>query len=263
MKEKLKKGIYVLPSLFTCSNIAFGCASMMASINGYFSKAAWLLICAIACDILDGRIARITKTSSEFGVQLDSLSDLISFGVAPAIMMYQLVLKDKGNFGEAIAILFVLCSALRLAKFNVKAQNEAVKRSFSGLPTPASAGVLISFVLSYDLFVDPSGNALSFKTIPMLMKNMPLFFKAMPITMVILSLIMVSNIPYTSFKKIKLSKPKTFRIMVLFIILIWLAFTFPQNIIFIIFLLYALSGIVEIVLKYIRLINIKQKHSED
>jgi CDP-diacylglycerol--serine O-phosphatidyltransferase len=243
--------------------MAFGCLSMIASINGNFSKAAWLLIFAVVCDMLDGRIARMTKTTSEFGVQMDSLSDLVSFGIAPALMMYQLVLNSKGSVGTAIAILFVLCSALRLAKFNVASQDGELRSSFSGLPTPASAGVIISFVLSYEIFAAPSDRALSFKTIPILMKNMPLFFNAMPITMVALSLLMVSNVPYLSFKKIKFSKPKAFRFLVLLIILIWLTFTFPQNIIFTIFSLYALSGLIGILLKYARIFRIKQKRNKN
>jgi CDP-diacylglycerol--serine O-phosphatidyltransferase len=260
MNEHLKKGIYVIPTLFTCGNMTFGALSIMSSISGNFSKAAWLLICAITCDMLDGRIARMTKTTSEFGVQMDSLSDLVSFGVAPAFMMYQLVLSSKNyTSGGAIAILFILCSALRLAKFNVKAQDGTVKNSFSGLPTPASAGVLISFVLSYELFVASADSALTFKTIPILMKNMPLFFDAMPITMVILSLLMVSSIPYISLKKFSFSKPKAFRMIFLIILFIWLALTFPQNIIFIVFLSYALSGLIGIVMKYTRFIKIKRK----
>jgi CDP-diacylglycerol--serine O-phosphatidyltransferase len=250
MKEKLKKGIYIFPSLFTCGNMSCGFLSMLASIEGSFTKAAWLLILSIAFDMLDGRVARMTKTTSEFGVQLDSLSDLVSFGVAPALMMYQLVLNTMGKLGIAIAVLFVLCSALRLAKFNVQAKEGIVHGSFMGLPTPASAGLIISFVLSYELLLAEPGQALSFKTIPLLMKTMPVFFKSMPIVIVILSLLMVSNIPYTSFKKFKLSKPKVFQFLVLIILLIFLIIVFPQNVIFILFSLYALSGIVMYIGRY-------------
>ncbi|MDR3257013.1 MAG: CDP-diacylglycerol--serine O-phosphatidyltransferase [Endomicrobium sp.] len=253
MGEKLKKSIYIIPSLFTCGNMACGYLSIFSSINGNFTKAAWLLILSISFDMMDGRIARITKTTSEFGVQLDSLSDLVSFGLAPSVMMYQLVLNTMDKIGVAIAVLFVLCSALRLAKFNVKAQEGVVHKSFMGLPTPASAGLLISFVLSYELFVAGTGQSLTFKTIPVLMKNMPVFFKAMPIVMVVLSLLMVSNIPYLSFKKMDISKPKTFRFLILIVLLIWLVLTFPQNVIFILFALYAISGIFNYMAKYWRI----------
>jgi len=88
-----KKGIFILPSLFTCGNMTFGILSAFSSIGGHFIQAAWLLIGALACDILDGRIARMTKTTSDFGMELDSLSDLVSFGIAPSVMMYMLVLN--------------------------------------------------------------------------------------------------------------------------------------------------------------------------
>jgi CDP-diacylglycerol--serine O-phosphatidyltransferase len=226
-----------------------GYLSILLSIDGDFTKSAWLLVLAVAFDMIDGRVARLTKTTSEFGIQLDSLSDLISFGIAPSVMMYQLVLSSMEKIGMAIAILFVLCSALRLAKFNVYAQDGVVHSSFMGLPTPASAGLLLSFVLSYELFAD-HGQSLSFKTIPILMKSMPLFFKTMPVVMVILSLLMVSSIPYYSFKKINLYKPKTFRLLVLVVLLLFLMITFPQNIIFILFSLYVFSGLVSIGIKY-------------
>ena len=252
MSEKLKKGIYIVPSLFTCGNMSCGYLSVMSSIDGDFTKAAWLLILAIVCDMMDGRIARLTKTASEFGIQLDSLSDLVSFGVAPSVMMYQLVLNSMGKIGMAVAVLFVLCSGLRLAKFNVQAKNGVIHASFVGLPTPASAGLLISFVLSYELFVVEPTQSLTFKTIPLLMKNMPIFFKTMPVVMIILSWLMVSNVPYVSFKKMNLSKPKAFRLLVLIIILIFLMIAFPQNIIFILFSLYALSGVVFTGARYYR-----------
>jgi CDP-diacylglycerol--serine O-phosphatidyltransferase len=248
--KNLKKGIYIIPTLFTCGNISCGCLSVISSMNGNFTKAAWLLIFAIVFDVMDGRIARLTKTTSEFGVQLDSLSDLTSFGIAPAVMIYQLVLSSIGRVGKSIAVLFILCSALRLAKFNVRANNKEIHNSFMGLPTPASAGLLISFVLSYELFIADSGQPLTFKTIPILMKNMPIFFKVMPAVVVFLSLLMVSNIPYVSFKKVKFSKPKVFKFLVLMMFLICFVVTFPQNIIFILFTFYAFSGIFAYAVRY-------------
>lgn len=257
MTNRLKKGIYILPSLFTCGNISCGYLSIVSSIDGDFTGSAWFLILAIALDISDGKVARLTKTTSEFGIQLDSLSDLISFGVAPSVMMYQLVLNSMDKVGIAIAVLYVVCSALRLARFNVRTQNGIESRSFIGLPTPASAGLLISFVLSYQLFIAAPGQDLTFKTIPILMKNMPVFFKMMPIAVVILSLLMVSNVPYVSFKKLDLSRPKAFRLLVLVIILLFLIITFPQNIVFVLFSLYVFSGILFIGAKYYRIVRQK------
>ena len=241
-KEKLKKGIYIIPSLFTCGNMSFGIFSIFSSIDGQFIQAAWFLVGALACDILDGRIARMTNTTSEFGVQLDSFSDLVSFGTAPALMMYMLVLNTMDKIGVAIAVLFVLCSALRLARFNVLAQSGETRKYFTGLPTPASAGVLISFVLSYEL-LGPEEYSLTFKTIPALMELMPEFFKAMPIVMAVLSFLMASNVPYMSFKKVKLSRIRTVELFAILIVLIILVVIFPQNTIFIIFTVYAASGL--------------------
>ncbi|MDR2481748.1 MAG: CDP-diacylglycerol--serine O-phosphatidyltransferase [Spirochaetaceae bacterium] len=276
MKHDLKKGIYIIPSLFTCGNMTFGFLSMLSSIKGHFTAAAWFIVCAIVCDMLDGRIARITKTTSDFGAQLDSLSDLVSFGLAPAMMMYELVLKShsltQGKTGIAIAVFFILCSSLRLAKFNVEAANGIVHSTFHGLPTPASAGVLISFVLSYELWsrwnapddlfqkYNPAELAvLNFKTIPILLNVMPKFFLAMPIVMIILSFLMVSNIPYLSFKNIHVSKSVAVRSFVLVIILALLLIVFPQNIFFVMFSVYAISGLVLYIPNLIRQIKIKSK----
>ncbi|MDR2729446.1 MAG: CDP-diacylglycerol--serine O-phosphatidyltransferase [Treponema sp.] len=242
-RDELKKGIYIIPSLFTCGNMSFGILSIISSINGDFIRAAWFLVAALGCDIIDGRIARMTNTTSMFGMQLDSLSDLVSFGTAPAIMMYMLVLKNMGNPGIAIAVLFVLCSALRLARFNVLAQSGEIHKHFVGLPTPASAGVIISFVLSYELLA-PEEYSLNFKTIPALMELIPTFFKVMPVVIVILSFLMVSNIPYLSFKRIKLTMVRTIELLVVLIVLIILIVVYPQNVIFIIFSVYALSGLI-------------------
>jgi CDP-diacylglycerol--serine O-phosphatidyltransferase len=242
-RDKIRKGIYILPSLFTCGNMTFGILSIFSSIGGHFITAAWFLVGALACDIVDGRIARMTNTTSEFGMQLDSLSDLISFGAAPAVMMYMLVLNTMGKIGIAIAVLYVLCCALRLARFNVLAHSGEIHKHFVGLPTPASAGLILSFVLSYQLLI-PEEYTLNFNTIPVLMELMPVFFKAMPIVIVVLSFLMVSNIPYMSFKKLKLSKIRTIELFALLIVLIILIVVYPQNVIFIIFSIYVLSGIV-------------------
>jgi len=241
-RDKFKKGIYIIPALFTCGNMSLGFLSILSSVEGHFITAAWFLIGALACDIVDGRIARMTKSTSVFGMELDSLSDLVSFGIAPAVMMYMLVLNTMGKIGIAIAVLYVLCCALRLARFNALSQSSELEKHFVGLPTPASAGVIISFVLCYQLLA-PEEYTLNFNTIPVLMELMPEFFNAMPIVIVVLSFLMVSNIPYMSFKKLKLTKIRTIELFAVFIVLIILVVIFPQNTIFIIFSIYAASGI--------------------
>ena len=253
-REELKKGIFIIPSIFTCTNMSLGILSVFFSINGDFIKAAWFLIGALACDIIDGRIARMTKTTSVFGMQLDSLSDLVSFGIAPAVMMYTLALKNMGSIGIAIAILYVLCCALRLARFNVLAQSGEINKHFVGLPTPASAGFIISFVLSYQILTQSEHSA-NFKTIPVLTKYILAFMDIMPIVMVVLSFLMVSNIPYFSFKKIKFTRVTTIEFFAVVIVLIILIVVYPQNIIFVLFLGYVISGL----LFYVPKIFIKKK----
>jgi CDP-diacylglycerol--serine O-phosphatidyltransferase len=241
-KEKLKKGIYIIPSLFTCGNMSLGILSIFYSTNSDFIKAAWFLIGALACDIIDGRIARMTNTTSSFGMQLDSLSDLVSFGIAPTVMMYMLTLKNMGAIGIAVAILFALCCALRLARFNVLAQSGEIHKHFVGLPTPAAAGVITSFVLSYQILAGAEYSN-NFKTIPILTKYLPAFLHIMPEAMVILSFLMVSNIPYLSLKRIKFTKVTTIEFFAVVIVLIILIVVYPQNTIFIIFTVYAISGL--------------------
>jgi CDP-diacylglycerol--serine O-phosphatidyltransferase len=261
-KEDIRKGIYIIPSMFTCGNMSFGILSMFASINDDFIKAAWFLVAALACDIVDGRVARMTKTTSNFGMQLDSLSDLVSFGIAPAVMMYMLVLNTMNSIGVAIAVLYALCCALRLARFNVLAQTGEIHKHFVGLPTPASAGVIISFVLSYEL-LGPEGHSLNTKTIPALMELMPVFFNIIPVVIVILSFLMVSNIPYFSFKKIKLTKVRTIELLAVLIVLIILIVVYPQNIIFIVFTGYAVSGLLFYLPRIFINIKNKQKAQEN
>ncbi|GAB1401356.1 CDP-diacylglycerol--serine O-phosphatidyltransferase [Elusimicrobiota bacterium] len=250
-----KKGLYVLPSLFTAGNLVSGFISMIYAIQGNFNASAWFIMLAIALDMIDGRIARLTKTTSKFGMEFDSLCDLVSFGVAPAMLMYLMVLKHMDKVGIAIALLFVITCATRLAKFNVKAMepvdpDKPVTDSFSGLPTPASAGIIGAFALSYEIF---DGTVLTAKTIPLLMKKMPFFFDAMPIIMVLISFLMVSNLPYNAFKKMKLSKPKSMQFFILVIVMLILIFTYPQNMFFIIFFGYALSGIIVYIVRYYRM----------
>ncbi len=254
MIPKMPRGIYLLPSLFTAANMMFGMLSMLYAIRMDFVPAAWCIMLAIIMDMMDGRVARWTKTTSDFGVEFDSLSDLVSFCVAPAVLMYQLVLFEMGRIGAAIAFFYLLCGALRLARFNVKAHDDTSgvpATEFQGLPTPAAAALLASFVLSYELFVE--GPEITVKTIPVIMQKMPLFFKSIPLTMLVISFLMVSEVPYSSFKKFKLTRPKTLQILLVFIIGIMLIITYPQNTIFIIFLLYVLSGLTGLVLRYFRL----------
>lgn len=245
------RGIYILPSLFTAGNLGLGFLSIIYSIHNSFTPAAWAIMMALAMDMIDGRIARWTKSTSSFGVEFDSLADLISFGVAPSLMMYQMVLHTMNKPGIVIALFFVMAGAMRLARFNIKAQSGETGAEFIGLPIPAAAGILASFVLSYELF--EVGPEITVKTIPILMKRMPFFFKTIPIAMVLISFLMISSVPYIAFKRLNLNRPKSLQLVTLIIIGILLVLAYPQNTIFIIFLFYLISGIAVYVVRLWRL----------
>lgn len=148
-----KRGMYVyaLPNLFTAMNFLLGFLSILASVEGKFERAAWGILLASIFDMLDGRVARLTNTTSKFGVEFDSLCDLVSFGVAPAILMYYCALKPFGRGGIVVAVIFGLCGALRLARFNVMAE-VLPKSYFQGLPIPiASLTVCTAFFFAREL----------------------------------------------------------------------------------------------------------------
>src|SRR4051812_35424874 len=164
----MKRGVYLFPSLLTLANLAAGVMSILFSAGNHFTSAAWAIIVGIFMDMSDGRVARWMGATSQFGLELDSLADLTTFGVAPAVLMYQLALDPLGRPGYMIAIFFVLTAALRLARFNLRAQTQTLDTppptGFVGLPVPAAAGILASFVLSYELF---DNGDITVKTIPL------------------------------------------------------------------------------------------------
>ncbi len=239
---QVRRGIYLLPTIFTLANLAAGVTSILLTINDHLTSAAWAIMAGIVMDMLDGRVARWAKATSQFGLELDSLCDLVSFGLAPGILIYQLSLQPLGRPGYMIAIFFAMAAALRLARFNLKAQSSVEPSThFVGLPVPAAAGILASFVLSYDLFDDAD---ISVKTIPMLMHKMPVFFNALPIIMLGLSFLMISRVQYSHFKQLKLGRPKSIQSLSIIVGGLLLIFTYPQNTIFILFSMYVISGFV-------------------
>jgi CDP-diacylglycerol--serine O-phosphatidyltransferase len=144
------KAKHLVPNVVTLANIAFGFLSMAAAAEGQFTRACAMLFFATLCDTADGKLARFLDASSKFGMELDSLSDMVSFGLAPAMLVYQSVLKSLGPLGQGIAVAFALCGALRLARFNVDSGSKLSDVSFQGVPIPGAAGYVISFVLVRD-----------------------------------------------------------------------------------------------------------------
>ena len=187
-RERLSRGLFVLPTLFTVGNLFCGYLSIWSSIRGTFETAALLIIGAGVLDALDGRVARLTNSTSEFGEEYDSLADLVSFGVAPAVLAYSWGLSDFARLGWMASFLFVVCGSMRLTRFNI--QTRVVdKRFFVGLPIPAAAGTLASLVLA-----TPE---------PLLDR---IFMTGLLLLTFILSYLMISTIRYRSFKDLDLKR---------------------------------------------------------
>ncbi|MBI4396404.1 MAG: CDP-diacylglycerol--serine O-phosphatidyltransferase [Elusimicrobia bacterium] len=241
-KPRLRQGIYLLPSLFTLGNMALGFFALVKTMTHEFGVAATAIIVAHVLDILDGRIARLTKTSSRFGVELDSLADWISFVIAPAFMMYEMVMKHNPLWGFPVALLFVICGALRLARFNLKAQmGEGKSAFFIGLPTPAAGGMLAIFALLYSIL--EAGRPV--RTLKVIMNQLPAMYDLIPAVMFLLSLLMVSEVRYSTLKQINLLRPRTMRALVVTVLVLTMVYVYPQNALFIFYLSYISWGLVD------------------
>ncbi len=237
---KLKKtGAVVLPSIFTIANMAFGFFAILLASEGNYVRASWFIILSYVMDMLDGRVARLVHGESSFGVEIDSLSDWISFGIAPAYLIYKLVLKDYGFWGYPVAFLYVLCGALRLARYNVKSHfGGSSKDYFQGLPIPGAAGILVSFVLAYSMLEGDGGT----RSIRIVMEQMPFVYGVIPFIMIALALLMVSSAPYAAFKG-NMIKPNSIKGVVLITAVLSMIVAYPQDALFLFFSLYALSGV--------------------
>lgn len=220
------RGIYLLPNLFTLSALFFGFYAVIAAMKGLFEPAAIAVFVAMVMDTLDGRIARLTNTQTEFGAQLDSLSDLVSFGVAPAIILYASGLHRLGKAGWLITFVYVACVALRLARFNVQ-HNTLDKRYFRGLPCPTAAAVVVSLIWCLNEFELSSA----------LMRILT------AILAIVISALMVSNLRYYSFKDVDFKNKVPFIVILLVVLSLVLISVDPPLILFIASLAYALSAI--------------------
>jgi len=230
-----RRGIYILPNLFTSASLFSGFYSIIASFEGRFEAAAVAIIISCVLDGLDGRVARITNTTTKFGIEYDSLSDLVAFGVAPAVMAYLWALQPIGRLGWLACFMFVACGALRLARFNV--QKDVVDPSyFRGLPIPAAA----CFVASVILFEGAVPAIGSIKDGLLL------------VIMYLLSFVMVSTLNYVSFKKLQLGQRKPFRVLVAIILSSMVIAYMPSVMFFVLLLVYVISGPVMTALRIYR-----------
>ncbi|AQW84816.1 CDP-diacylglycerol--serine O-phosphatidyltransferase [Campylobacter pinnipediorum] len=231
--------MYVLPNLFTAASAFTGVVSIISSINGQYSKAILYVFLSLIFDGLDGRVARLTKTTSKFGVEFDSLADLVAFGVAPSILFYLTIGHQFGRFGALISAIFVVFGAIRLARFNVTTGTYE-PNVFIGLPIPTAAivsVVWVGFYIEYDFL---NGFELVF-----------MFFKA------ILGMLMVSNIRYPSFKKINLKQMHVLRTLIGLVVTFSMLYLYPLESSMIITSAYVLYGLARAGIMYSK--NLKKE----
>lgn len=221
----MKKGIYILPNLFTTGNIFCGFWSIISVFQEKYFYAAVAILLAAVFDALDGKVAKLSGATSKFGVQYDSLADLLSFGVAPALLAFSWALRPYGKFGWLAAFLFVVCGALRLARFNVTAASGETKY-FKGLPIPAAASTIALTILLYFELIEAGG----IRDILIL------------VMIYVLAFLMVSNIKYFSFKELNLARRKPFSIFIFVVLSMIVIVMQPIVVLFGFFLIYVCSG---------------------
>jgi len=247
-QTRLRKGIYILPNLFTTASLFMGFYSIIASIQGKYFLAAIAILVSLVFDGVDGRIARITNTTSKFGAEYDSLADLIAFGVAPSLLAYTWAMFFDGKLGWMAGFLFLACGALRLARFNIQI-GLIDSKYFNGLPIPAAACVIATTVI----FFDHIGFEGTFHN--------PYY--SILILVVILALLMVSNIKYYSFKKMNLRSRIPFKILLIAIGIFLILYYKPEIMAFVIILGYAISGPLWWVLKFIQKLRKKDLNIDE
>jgi len=219
----LQRGIYILPSLFTSAGLFAGFYALIGAVQGRFELAAWAIIIAAIFDMMDGRVARMLNAETAFGAEYDSLCDMLSFGIAPAVLVYMWALAPLGKPGWLAAFLIAACSALRLARFNVQVGSQD-KRYFQGLPTPATALLLASAVLYHE-----QGHFVPSAWLWWVMS-------------VALAWLMVSGVRFISGKDFDLRQKRGHSVLVVMLIIIALIMLDPSRILFAIFLAYVLHG---------------------
>ncbi len=223
-RQKLRRSIYLLPSMLTVGNIACGYYAIISILNDNYQNAAIALGIAIVLDGLDGRVARMANATSDFGLQLDSLADVISFGIVPAVLVYTWGLSELGKFAQFSAFLFLICGAMRLARFNT--QTTGLKQ-FAGLPIPAGAGCIAATVH----FVGQPPDTPVFTT----------FLVGMTYTV---SLLMISTLRYPSLKQLELGRQKSHRIILILALLVAGVIWYSKHVLLIVAYGYMLSGVV-------------------
>jgi CDP-diacylglycerol--serine O-phosphatidyltransferase len=242
----MRKGIYLLPNIITLSSMFAGFYSIIASFNSDYERAAWAILVASVFDVLDGWVARMTHTATRFGIEIDSLSDAISFGVAPGVLVYSWSLQSFGKVGWLGAFFMVACAALRLARFNVQMGSEE-KKHFTGLPSPAAALMIATTVLAYQEVID----TLKELHFAWLADVISLDYWVLALTFSVGGL-MVSNITYHSVMEANLKERRPFGLLVGIVALLTVVAYHPALVLFLISLAYVLAGIGEALFKLLK-----------
>src|SRR2546422_2457193 len=224
LREKRRRGIVLLPSLLTTGNLFCGFFALLLTVDGRYTDAALAIFVAMIMDLLDGRVARLMKATSQFGVEFDSLADVVSFCVAPAFLLYSYALKDLSRPAWFGVFLFVICGALRLARFNVQT-GTVDRRFFIGLSTPAAAGVVAATVLLLGRGEVTRGLEV-----------------AVAVGSYIVALLMVSTFRYWSFKEIDVARRRPVRTLLVVVLAIMIVATHHELFLFVLFTGYAMSG---------------------
>jgi CDP-diacylglycerol---serine O-phosphatidyltransferase len=230
---RMKKGIYVLPNLFTSGNLFCGFWAIISVFQEKYFYAAVAILLACLFDLLDGKVARLSGATSKFGVQYDSLADLISFGVAPALLAFSWALRPYGRFGWLAAFLFVVCGALRLARFNVMAAAGDTKY-FKGLPIPAAAMMIALTILLYMRLIETGW-----------VKDIVIL-----VMIYVLAFLMVSNVRYYSFKEFNLAKQKPFSLFIFVVLSMIVIVMEPVVVLYGFILCYVFSGPVKTIMAW-------------
>jgi CDP-diacylglycerol--serine O-phosphatidyltransferase len=242
----MRKGIYVLPNLITLSSMFAGFYSIIASLNSDYELAAWAIMIASVFDALDGWVARMTHTATRFGIEIDSLADVISFGVAPGVLVYTWTLSQFGRVGWVGSFFLVACGALRLARFNVQ-MGSTEKKHFSGLPIPASALVIATTVLAYRELIE----ILEHLNLVRLAGAAGKDYWVLALTFLLAGL-MVSNITYHSLKEANLKQRRPFGMLVVIAAFLAVVAYHPALVLFLVSISYVLAGIAEALYKLMR-----------
>jgi len=238
----MRKGIYLLPNTLTLCSMLLGFYSILSTLKGNYVYAAWAILFATIFDGLDGWVARLTNSTTKFGIELDSLSDLVSFGVAPAVLIYKWALAPFGRIGWAAAFWFMACGALRLARYNVQ-MGSTESKSFTGMPIPGAATIIASLVLFYHEMSDiPPGKNILILGLTFL-----------------LAFLMVSTLKYHGAKEIDFRQRKPFWILVAFVLGLTIIVMHPPISLFLFAMVYLLGGIIENIYLLYKRRRVKQK----